>query len=112
MAHNDKSGPNESPPLPRLSYKINEAAKILGVSPITIRRAISRGVRWSSNGPPRSRAVSRSSDQAQAAADEGTRMRRRAADQRERPFGTIRAVLGRRWPWLVTVKRRLVNRAS
>jgi len=29
---------------PRLSYKINEAAKILGVSPITIRRAISRGL--------------------------------------------------------------------
>jgi excisionase family DNA binding protein len=44
MAHNDKSGPNESPPLPRLSYKINEAAKILGVSPITVRRAISRGL--------------------------------------------------------------------
>src|ERR1700678_4058804 len=44
MAHNDKSGPNESPLLPGLSYKINEAAKILGVSPITIRRAISRGL--------------------------------------------------------------------
>jgi len=44
MAHNDQSGPNESPPLPRLSYKINEAAKILGVSPITVRRAISRGL--------------------------------------------------------------------
>jgi excisionase family DNA binding protein len=30
--------------LPRLCYKINEAAKIVGVSPITIRRAISRGL--------------------------------------------------------------------
>jgi excisionase family DNA binding protein len=44
MTNNDKSEVNESPPLPRLSYKINEAAKILGVSPITIRRAISRGL--------------------------------------------------------------------
>lgn len=44
MTHNDKPGPKESPPLPRLTYKINEAAKILGVSPITIRRAISRGL--------------------------------------------------------------------
>jgi len=44
MTNNDKSKVNESPPLPRLSYKINEAAKILGVSPITIRRAISRGL--------------------------------------------------------------------
>jgi predicted site-specific integrase-resolvase len=44
MAHHDKTEANESPPLPRLSYKINEAAKILGVAPITIRRAISRGL--------------------------------------------------------------------
>ena len=44
MAHYNKTEANESPPLPRLSYKINEAAKILGVSPITIRRAISRGL--------------------------------------------------------------------
>jgi excisionase family DNA binding protein len=44
MTNNDKSGVNENAPLPRLSYKINEAAKILGVSPITIRRAISRGL--------------------------------------------------------------------
>jgi len=44
MAHHDKLEANENPPLPRLSYKINEAAKILGVSPITIRRAISRGL--------------------------------------------------------------------
>jgi len=44
MAHNDKPAANEIPPLPRLSYKINEAARILGVAPITIRRAISRGL--------------------------------------------------------------------
>jgi excisionase family DNA binding protein len=44
MANNDNPGLNERPLLPRLSYKINEAAKILGVSPITIRRAISRGL--------------------------------------------------------------------
>ena len=44
MAHHDKSEANETPPLPRLSYKINEAAKMLGGSPITIRRAISRGL--------------------------------------------------------------------
>jgi excisionase family DNA binding protein len=44
MAHNDNTETNESPPLPRLSYKIKEAAQILGVSPITIRRAISRGL--------------------------------------------------------------------
>jgi excisionase family DNA binding protein len=44
MTHHDKTEANESPPLPRLSYKINEAAKLLGVSPITIRRAISRGL--------------------------------------------------------------------
>jgi excisionase family DNA binding protein len=44
MAQLDKSGLSESPSLPRLSYKINEAAKILGVSPITVRRAISRGL--------------------------------------------------------------------
>ena len=30
--------------LPRISYKINEAAQICGVSPITIRRAIARGL--------------------------------------------------------------------
>jgi excisionase family DNA binding protein len=30
--------------LPRISYKIAEAAKIVGVSPITIRRAIDRGL--------------------------------------------------------------------
>ena len=30
--------------LPRISYKIGEAAKIVGVSPITIRRAIARGL--------------------------------------------------------------------
>jgi excisionase family DNA binding protein len=30
--------------LPRLSYKIGEAAKILGVSNITVRRAIDRGL--------------------------------------------------------------------
>jgi excisionase family DNA binding protein len=30
--------------LPRISYKIGEAAKILGVAPITIRRAIDRGL--------------------------------------------------------------------
>jgi hypothetical protein len=30
--------------LPRISYKISEAAKIIGVSPITIRRAIARGL--------------------------------------------------------------------
>ena len=44
MAHNDNPEANESSPLPRLSYKINEAAQMLGVSPITIRRAISRGL--------------------------------------------------------------------
>jgi len=44
MAHHDKNEANENPPLPRLSYKINEAAKMLGVSPITVRRAISRGL--------------------------------------------------------------------
>ena len=44
MAHHDKTEAIERPPLPRLSYKINEAAKILGVAPITIRRAISRGL--------------------------------------------------------------------
>jgi predicted site-specific integrase-resolvase len=44
MAHHNNPASNESPPLPRLSYKINEAAKILGVAPITIRRAISRGL--------------------------------------------------------------------
>jgi excisionase family DNA binding protein len=44
MAHHDKPEANECLPLPRLSYKINEAAKMLGVSPITIRRAISRGL--------------------------------------------------------------------
>lgn len=44
MAHHDKPEANENPPLPRLSYKINNAAKMLGVSPITIRRAISRGL--------------------------------------------------------------------
>jgi excisionase family DNA binding protein len=44
MTYTDKVETTESPPLPRLSYKINEAAKILGVSPITIRRAISRGL--------------------------------------------------------------------
>jgi excisionase family DNA binding protein len=44
MPHIPKAGANDSPPLPRLSYKIKEAAKILGVSPITIRRAISRGL--------------------------------------------------------------------
>jgi len=30
--------------LPRISYKIKEAAQICGVSPITIRRAIDRGL--------------------------------------------------------------------
>jgi len=30
--------------LPRISYKIKEAAQICGVSPITIRRAIARGL--------------------------------------------------------------------
>jgi hypothetical protein len=30
--------------LPRISYKIREAAQICGVSPITIRRAIDRGL--------------------------------------------------------------------
>jgi excisionase family DNA binding protein len=30
--------------LPRISYKINEAAQLLGVSPITIRRAITAGL--------------------------------------------------------------------
>jgi len=30
--------------LPRISYKINEAAAMCGVSPITIRRAIDRGL--------------------------------------------------------------------
>jgi len=44
MIPNDKLGSSENPQLPRLSYKINEAAKILGVSPITIRRAIHRGL--------------------------------------------------------------------
>ena len=39
MAHHDKTEANESPPLPRLSYKIKEVARILGVSPITVRRA-------------------------------------------------------------------------
>jgi len=29
---------------PRLTYKIKEAAELLGVSPITVRRAIERGV--------------------------------------------------------------------
>jgi excisionase family DNA binding protein len=44
MEHHDKPEANEGSSLPRLSYKINEAAKILGVSPVTIRRAISRGL--------------------------------------------------------------------
>jgi len=30
--------------LPRISYKVKEAAQILGVSTITIRRAIARGL--------------------------------------------------------------------
>lgn len=36
-------GREEKKPLPRISYKIAEAAEIVGVSPITIRRAIARG---------------------------------------------------------------------
>ena len=31
-------------PLPRIGYKIKEAAQICGVAPITIRRAIDRGL--------------------------------------------------------------------
>ena len=42
MVVQDGHGANKS--LPRISYKINEAAKIIGVSPITIRRAIERGL--------------------------------------------------------------------
>ena len=44
MTNTNRVETMESAPLPRLSYKINEAAQILGVSPITIRRAISRGL--------------------------------------------------------------------
>jgi transposase len=42
MVGPDGHGANNT--LPRISYKINEAAKIIGVSPITIRRAINRGL--------------------------------------------------------------------
>jgi hypothetical protein len=38
----DGHGANKT--LPRISYKIKEAAQICGVSPITIRRAIDRGL--------------------------------------------------------------------
>ena len=40
----DGDGHGADKALPRISYKINEAAKIVGVSPITIRRAIARGL--------------------------------------------------------------------
>jgi excisionase family DNA binding protein len=44
MMNEDAMKTGDDMPLLRLSYKINEAAKILGVSPITIRRAIHRGL--------------------------------------------------------------------
>jgi excisionase family DNA binding protein len=44
MNGTDKPAAEESSSPARLSYKINEAAKILGVSPATIRRAIDRGL--------------------------------------------------------------------
>ena len=37
-------GDNAGQPIGRLSYKITEAAELLGVSPTTIRRAIDRGM--------------------------------------------------------------------
>jgi excisionase family DNA binding protein len=40
----DDPARKESTPAPRLSYKIKEAAQILGVSPVTVRRAIDRGL--------------------------------------------------------------------
>ncbi len=39
-----QDGRRADKPLPRISYKIKEAAQICGVSPITIRRAIDRGL--------------------------------------------------------------------
>ncbi len=40
----ESTGHGAEKTLPRISYKISEAAKIIGVSPITIRRAIERGL--------------------------------------------------------------------
>jgi excisionase family DNA binding protein len=40
----DDQAPDRNAPTPRLSYKIKEAAQILGVSPVTVRRAIDRGL--------------------------------------------------------------------
>jgi hypothetical protein len=40
----DIDGRGAEKSLPRISYKIKEAAQICGVSPITIRRAIDRGL--------------------------------------------------------------------
>ncbi len=42
MVSPDGHGAEKS--LPRIGYKIKEAAQICGVSPITIRRAIERGL--------------------------------------------------------------------
>jgi len=44
MDKNDDQGSAKGVPTPRLSYKIKEAAQILGVSPVTVRRAIDRGL--------------------------------------------------------------------
>jgi len=40
----ESTGHGADKTLPRISYKIKEAAQICGVSPITIRRAINRGL--------------------------------------------------------------------
>jgi excisionase family DNA binding protein len=44
MANQHDQGSAKGAPTPRLSYKIKEAAQILGVSPVTVRRAIDRGL--------------------------------------------------------------------
>jgi excisionase family DNA binding protein len=44
MANKDDQGSAKGTPTPRLSYKIKEAVQILGVSPVTVRRAIDRGL--------------------------------------------------------------------
>lgn len=44
MDKQDNQAANRNAQAPRLSYKIKEAAQILGVSPVTVRRAIDRGL--------------------------------------------------------------------
>lgn len=43
-AHGQPDKGHGAETLPRIGYKIKEAAQICGVSPITIRRAIDRGL--------------------------------------------------------------------